>query len=295
MAFGRLPGLRWLGPTLQERAIRRRPIPSSGEEIPVVGLGTARTFNVGESSDERAPLRAVLRRFVELGGTVVDTAPAYGASQTVLGDLAADLDIVDQLFMATKVSARGRRAGIQQMERSLQLLNRESVELIQVHNLADWETQLPVLREWKQAGRIRYIGITTSRLRQYDDFLAVMESQDDLDFVQLNYNIGQRAAEERLLPLAREKGMAVLVNRPYQRARLFGHVEGRELPDWAAEFEAESWGQFFLKFILSHPAVTCVIPATSSPDHLSDNMGAAYGTLPDEAMRRRMVEYFESP
>ncbi len=292
-ALGRLPGFPPSPAFAQGPNMLQRPIPSSGELIPAVGLGTARTFNVGTSEDERAPLREVLRLFVEMGGTVLDTAPAYRAAEVVSGDLAAELGVVDDLFLATKVSARSRSEGIAQMERSLERLHRERLDLIQVHNLIDVDTQLATLREWKEAGRIRYLGITTSSLRAYDAFEAVMRSQP-LDFVQLNYSIGTRKAEERLLPLAADRGMAVIVNRPYEVARLFGAVEGQELPEWAAEFDCASWGQFFLKFILSHPAVTCVIPATSKPHHLQDNMGAGYGRLPDEATRERMVSFFEA-
>jgi aryl-alcohol dehydrogenase-like predicted oxidoreductase len=277
----------------QEPSMRRRPIPSTGEEIPVVGLGTSRTFDVGDSAGEREPLREVVRRFVELGGRLLDTAPGYGNSERVSGELAADLGVSDRLFFATKVGAESREAGIEQMETSLRLLRRQSLDLIQVHNLRGWQTQLGTLREWKAAGRVRYLGITTSSDRQYEDFARVMEGET-LDFVQIDYSLGNRGAEERLLPLAAERGMAVIINLPFQRARLFQAVQGRELPAWAAEFDCASWGQFFLKFVLSHPAVTCAIPATSNPDHLRDNMGAGYGRLPDAAQRRRMVEFFES-
>lgn len=287
VALGRLPAFG------QAPEILKRPIPSSGELLPVVGLGTARTFNVGDSEDERAPLRAVLEAFVEMGGTLLDTAYGYGNSEAVSGDLAKQLGVVDRLFIATKVAAQERERGIEQMETSMRRLNRSVIDLMQVHNLRGWQTQLATLREWKAAGRIRYIGITTSRNRQHDDFARVMESEE-LDFVQLNYSLGSRQAEERLLPLAADRGMAVLVNVPYMGGRLFQAVQGAQLPEWAAEFDAQSWGQFFLKFIISHPAVTCPIPATAKVHHLRDNMGAAYGRMPDEAMRRRMVEFFEA-
>jgi aryl-alcohol dehydrogenase-like predicted oxidoreductase len=287
LALGRLPAF------AEASEIIKRPIPSSGELIPAVGLGTARTFNVGTSEEERAPLREVLEAFVAMGGTVLDTAPGYRNSERVAGELARELGVTDKLFMATKVGAEDRERGIEQMQNSMRLLDRDVIDLMQVHNLRGWRTQLATLREWKAAGRIRYIGITTSSLRQYELFAEIME-KEELDFVQLNYSIATREAEKRLLPLARDRGMAVLVNRPYNLARLFRAVEGHELPDWAAEFDAASWGQFFLKFILSHPAVTCPIPATSKVAHLRDNMGAAYGRLPDERTRRRMVELFES-
>ena len=287
VALGRLPAF------AQAPEILKRPIPSSGELIPVVGLGTARTFNVGDSEEERAPLRAVLEAFVEMGGTLLDTAYGYGNSEAVSGDLAKQLGVVDRLFMATKVAAQEKQQGIEQMETSMRRLNRSVIDLMQVHNLRGWQIQLATLREWKAAGRIRYIGITTSRNRQHDDFARVMGSEE-LDFVQLNYSLGSRQAEERLLPLAADRGMAVLVNVPFMGGRLFQAVQGVQLPEWAAEFDAQSWGQFFLKFIISHPAVTCPIPATAKVHHLRDNMGAAYGRLPDEAMRRRMVEFFEA-
>lgn len=287
LALGRLPAFG------QTPELIRRAIPSSGERVPAVGLGTARTFNVGMSEAELAPLREVMAAFIELGGTVLDTAPGYGSSEAVSGALARELDVVDRLFIATKVAATEKAQGIEQMENSMRLLNRSAIDLMQIHNLRGWETQLATLREWKAAGRFRYIGITTSRDSQYDDFAAVME-REELDFVQLNYSLGSRKAEERLLPLAADRGMAVLVNLPYMRGRLFQAVEGHELPEWAAEFDATSWGQFFLKFILAHPAVTCPIPATTKVHHLRDNMGAAYGRLPDEAMRRRMIEFFDA-
>ena len=287
LALGRLPGL------AQPSEIMKRPIPSTGELIPVVGLGTARTFNVGESEEERAPLREVLEAFVEMGGTVLDTAPGYRNSEEVSGDLAEDLGATDRLFMATKVAAEAKEQGIEQMQNSMRLLNRDVIDLMQVHNLRGWSTQLATLREWKAAGRVRYIGITTSRERQYDDFVAVME-KEELDFIQVNYSIAARTAEERILPLAADRGVAVLINLPYGRGGLFQAVEGQDLPEWAAEFDAESWGQFFLKFIISHPAVTCPIPATTKVRHLRDNMGAAYGRLPDEATRKRMTEFFDA-
>jgi diketogulonate reductase-like aldo/keto reductase len=211
----------------------------------------------------------------------------------VSGLLAKDLGVTDRLFMATKVAAEEKEQGIEQMENSMSLLNRSVIDLMQVHNLRGWQTQLATLREGKAEGKFRYIGITTSRDSQYDDFAAVME-QEELDFVQINYSLGSRVAEERLLPLAADRGMAVLVNLPYGRGRMFQAVEGHELPEWAAEFDAETWGQFFLKFIISHPAVTCPIPATTKAHHALDNMRAAYGRLPDEAMRRRIVEWFDA-
>ncbi len=276
----------------QSSEIMRRPIPSSGELLPVVGLGTSQTFNVETTEEELAPLREVVRTFVDMGGVLLDTAYGYRNSETVSGVLANDLVVTDRLFMATKVAAETREQGVEQMENSMNLLKRSVIDLMQVHNLRGWQTQLATLREWKAAGRFRYIGITTSSTRQYDDFAAVME-QEDLDFIQVNYSLAARTAEERILPLAADRGMAVLCNLPFGRGRLFQAVEGHELPEWAAEFDASSWGQFFLKFIISHPSVTCPIPATTKAHHAADNMGAAYGRLPDDAMRRRMVSFFD--
>lgn len=266
----------------------RRPIPSTGEPIPAVGLGTWRTFDVGDSPAEREPLREVLRRFVALGGRVIDSSPMYGAAETVVGDLAAELRVHDALFLATKVWTTGREAGVAQMERSLQRLRTRRLDLMQVHNLVDWQIHLRTLREWKQAGRIRYLGVTHYTASAYGELERVMRSEP-LDFVQLNYSLGEPEAERRLLPLARDRGIAVLVNRPFAAGGLFGRVRGQPLPPWAADFDCESWAQFFLKWVLAHPAVTCVIPATSRPEHLTDNMRAGLGALPDAATRERMV------
>ncbi|HWP91967.1 MAG TPA: aldo/keto reductase [Thermodesulfobacteriota bacterium] len=274
-----------------KKPIIKRRIPSTGEEIPAVGLGTARTFNLipGES---REPLKEVLRLFVEMGGTVVDTSPMYGTAESVIGDLASQLNIVDSLFIATKVWTTGKEAGIEQMENSMKLLHRKKIDLMQVHNLVDVMTQLETLRAWKKEGKIRYLGVTHSRVSAHPELEKIVE-KENLDFVQLNYNIETRDAERRLLPLAAEKGTAVLINEPFEKGDLFGKVKGKALPPWAAEFDCTSWAQFFLKYIISNPAVTCVIPATSKPQHLKDNMQACYGRLPDEGMRRRMVEYMK--
>ena len=287
LAFGRLPAF------AQSGLINKRPIPSTGEMIPVVGLGTARTFNAESTPEQLAPLLDVMKAFSYMGGTVLDTAPSYGRAEVVCGELMAELELHDKLFVATKVRTEGIEAGIEQMENSMNVLGRNTLDLMQVHNLRDWQNQLATLRDWKAEGRFRYIGITTSSNRQYDDFAAVME-KEELDFVQINYSLGQRQAEERLLPLAADRGMAVLVNLPYGRGRLFEAVEGQTLPEWAAEFDAASWGQLFLKYILGHPAVTCPIPATTKARHAEDNMGAAFGRYPDEAMRKRIVEWFEA-
>ena len=269
-------------------ALLQRLIPSSGQTIPAIGLGTWRTFDVGKSTDERAPLREVLERFVALGGRVIDSSPMYGSAEQVTGDLGADLGVLDKLFVATKVWTSGREAGIRQMEQSLRLLRVKRLDLMQIHNLVDWRTHLRTLREWKEAGRVRYLGVTHYTASAYDELERVLRAEV-LDFVQVNYSLGEREAERRILPLARDSGIAVLVNRPFSAGDLFGRVRGRPLPPWTAEFDCESWAQFFLKWILAHPAVTCAIPATSRPQHLVDNMKAAIGTLPDEAVREKMV------
>jgi diketogulonate reductase-like aldo/keto reductase len=269
-------------------SILERPIPSSGERIPAVGLGTWRTFDVGAAAAERAPLKEVLQRFVELGGRVVDSSPMYGSAESVVGDLAADLAITDKLFLATKVWTSGRDAGVAQMEQSLRRLRSQRLDLMQIHNLLDWRTHLRTLRDWKQAGRIRYLGVTHYTSSAYDELERVLRGEP-LDFVQVNYSLGEREAERRILPLARDRAIAVLVNRPFSAAGLFQRVRGQTLPTWAAEFDCESWAQFFLKWILAHPAVTCVIPGTSRPQHLVDNMKAGHGKLPDAAMRERMA------
>lgn len=268
-----------------------RPIPSSGERLPVVGIGTNR-YRTGSEADV-APLRETLKTFVAAGGKVIDTAPIYGSSELVLGELIAALGIRDQLFLATKVYASGREAGIEDMNASFKRLRTNKIDLIQVHSLSDTETQLATMREGKAAGRYRYVGVTTSRDSQYEDMEAVLK-KEKLDFVQVDYSIENRTAAERILPLAIERGVATLINLPFGRASLFSSVRGKPLPPWAAEFDCRSWAQFFLKYVISHPAVTCAIPGTRKPAHIADNLGAARGRLPDQPMRRKMEQYFEA-
>lgn len=274
------------------RQILKRKIPGSGEALPAIGLGTARTFDIGPDADEHAQRREVLRLFVEGGGTLVDSSPMYGAAESVVGQLATELGAHRSLFLATKVWTRGRDAGIQQMERSMRLLGSERVDLMQVHNLVDWQTHLPTLRDWKERGRIRYLGITHYRVDAFDELERLMRKHE-LDFVQFNYSIATRDAERRLLPLAAERGIATLINKPFENAALFNKVRGHSLPSWTADFDCTSWAQFFLKFILSHPDVTCTIPATRKPKHLIDNMRAGLGRLPDADERRRMIDHLE--
>ena len=269
--------------------ILHRAISKSGEKIPVIGLGTSGTFNAGTSASERAPLKEVLRLFYGSGGRVIDTSPMYKRAEVVIGDLAAELGLNENFFMATKVWTKGKGAGIRQMNESFEKLRVRTMELMQVHNLVDLQTQLKTLRQWKEEGRIRYIGITHSHASAFNDLEKVMRAED-LDFVQLNYSIAEPEAAERLLPLAQDRGIAILANRPFARGSLFKKVRGKNLPEWAKEFDCESWAQFFLKFVISHPAVTCAIPATSKPHHLVDNMKGGTGRLPDESLRRRMFD-----
>lgn len=276
----------------------KRPIPKTGELLHAVGLGTWQTFDVGGDAGGRAAAREVLARFVKAGGQMVDSSPMYGSSESVVGDLVADLGVEKSLFLATKVWTSGREAGIRQMEESMRRMrtltqNHRAMDLMQVHNLTDVKTQLKTLREWKEQGRIRYLGITHYHEGAYAELERLIKSEQ-LDFAQFNYNVATTAAEERLLPVCAEFRTAVIVNRPFEEGDLFRRVKGRELPRWAEEFDCHSWAQFFLKFILAHPAVTCAIPATRNPDYLVDNMGAALGRLPDAAMRRRMVQYMRS-
>jgi len=266
-----------------------RKIPKTGEAIPAIGLGSWQTFDVGAAASARAAQREVLKLFAEHGGRVVDSSPMYGESESVIGDLAAELGIASKLFLATKVWTSGRTDGIRQMEESFRRMRTKRMDLMQIHNLVDWKTHLKTLRDWKAQGKVRYLGITHYTESAYDDLARVMESED-IDFVQFNYNIIARTAEKRLLPLAQEKKIAVLVNRPFEKAGLFDKVHGKELPPWAKDIDCTSWAQFFLKFILGHPAVTCAIPATSKPKHLLDNMQAGLGRLPDAATRERMAK-----
>ncbi len=268
-----------------------RPIPKGGELIPVIGLGTSRVFDVGSSESERAAVKAVLDALVESGGRVVDTAPMYGRAEGVVGELVAAAGLRSRLFLASKVRTTGHDAGLAQLETSLKLVGAGRMDLMQVHNLVDVKTQLATLRKLKEAGRIRYVGVSHWKASGHAELEKTLRDEA-LDFVQLNYSIVEREAEARLLPLAIERRVAVLVNRPFARGDLFDRVKGKPLPDWAASFDAASWGQFFLKFVVSHPAVTCAIPATAKVEHLRDNMAAGFGRLPDQATRERMAAMF---
>jgi aryl-alcohol dehydrogenase-like predicted oxidoreductase len=265
-----------------------RPIPSTGERIPAIGMGTWQTFDVGTSARARAPLRQVLAAFVDGGGRVLDSSPMYGNSETVAGDLAVELGVRDRLFVATKVWIRGKAEGVRQMEASMRKLRVDRVDLMQVHNLVDVDLHLDTLRGWKREGRIRYLGVTHYTASSRDAVARVVQATP-LDFIQINYSVGERDAERRLFPLAREKGVAVIANRPFAGGDLFARLRGRPLPDWAKDIDCASWAQVLLKFVVSHPVVTCAIPATSKVDHVRDNLGALHGRLPDESLRARIV------
>jgi len=271
----------------------RKPIPSSGEQLPVIGMGTSRTFDVGDDAQARAALLPVLQAFFDQGGALIDSSPMYGSSEQVTGDLLREIDNRDALFAATKVWTYGKQDGIEQMQRSMQRMGVEVFDLMQIHNLRDWQVHLETLQEWKRQGRVRYIGITTSHGRFHEELESILDIEP-FDFVQFSYSIGNRTVEQRLLPLAAERGMATLINRPFQRGELFAKVKGKPLPDWAAEFDCASWAQFFLKFVVAHPAVTCAIPATSKLHHMRDNMAAGFGRLPDATLRKRMISHFEA-
>jgi diketogulonate reductase-like aldo/keto reductase len=270
-----------------------RPIPSSGERLPVIGLGTWQTFDVGGDERARAPLREVLSAMTESGAKLIDSSPMYGSSESVVGDLVAELELRPRLFLATKVWTSGREEGIRQMEQSFRRLRVEKLDLMQVHNLVDVAVHTRTLADWKQAGRVRYVGIThytSSAFREVERWLK----GGNYDFLQINYSLDEPEAAERLLPLAHDKNAAVIVNRPFGKGSMFRRTRGKPLPDWARELGIASWAQYFLKWIVAHPAVTCAIPGTSKPEHMQDNLGAAHGALPDAAMRARMAEYFAS-
>jgi len=285
-AAGRAGGAGGEGPL----PMATRPIPRSGERLPVIGLGTWRTFDVGPDEAERAPRREVLRRFLAGGGRAIDSSPMYGAAEEVVGDLLAGLppDLRSRAFLATKVWTSGRAAGEAQMAESLRKLRAPRVDLMQVHNLLDWREHLATLRAWKAQGRIRYAGVTHYAAGALDELEAVVR-REGIDFVQLPYSAARREAEARLLPAAAETGTAVLVMRPFEEGDLFRAVRGRPLPAWAGELGASTWSEVFLKFILGHPAVTAVIPATANPEHVLENLRAGRGPLPDAALRRRMA------
>lgn len=266
----------------------KRRIPSSGEELPAVGLGTWQTFDVGGDRGELDQRQEVLRVLFEAGGSVIDSSPMYGRAEAVTGALLTRMKARDKAFLATKVWTTGERAGIQQMQSSAAKLQTGTIDLMQIHNLQDWRTHLKTLRAWKEQGTFRYVGITHYTVSALDDLAAIIRAER-LDFVQFGYSIGVRAAEQRLLPLCAERGVAVIANQPFDSGQHFSQARGKPLPDWAGEIDAGSWGQVFLKYLLGHPAVTCVIPGTARPEHMRDNVAAGFGRLPDAALRSRMA------
>ncbi|MEM7542311.1 MAG: aldo/keto reductase [Pseudomonadota bacterium] len=267
-------------------------IPSSGERLPVIGMGSWLTFDVGTSSHGRASRTKVLKTFFDNGGTLVDSSPMYGSSEAVIGHCLKQIE-GEQLFSATKVWTPGRWLGVKQMERSVSLWHELPMDLLQVHNLLDWKTHLKTLRSWKEEGRVRYIGVTTSHGRRHDALAEIMRTEP-IDFVQLTYNIVDREAEQTLLPIALDKGIAVIANRPFKHSLLFDPVRHLPVPGWARDIDCDNWAQIFLKFAVSHPAVTCAVPATSRVDHMQENMGALKGTMPNAAQRLAMAVHYAS-
>ena len=277
----------------QPAGLLARPIPSSGEALPIVGLGTWQVFDAGNDSAARAPLKDVLKHFFAGGGRLLDSSPMYGTSESVVGDLCAELNVCAPLFIATKVWTSGRDEGIRQMETSFRRLRAKTMDLMQVHNLLDVTTHTKTLLDWKAKGRVRYIGITHYTSSAYAEVEKTLKAAP-YDFLQINYSLGERESEKRLLPLARERNVAVIANRPFAEGAMFRKVRGKPLPEWAKEIGVQSWAQYFLKWILGNPAVTCVIPGTGNAEHMADNLAAGRGALPDAAQRRRMLEHFDS-
>ena len=275
------------------RTMATRAVPGSREAIPVIGMGSSNTFDVGASDAERAPLGEVLRALTDAGGTVIDTSPMYGRAEQTIGDLVESLGLRSRLWFATKVWTRGRESGRQQIEESFRRLRTDRLELLQIHNLLDWREHVPTIRSLQQQGKVRYSGITHYRADAHAELERVL-GEERFDWVQFNYSLAEREAEQRLLPYCMDRGVAVMINRPFADGALFARVRGKPLPPWAAEVGCTSWAQYFLRFAISHPAVTCAIPATSKPHHMRDNAAAGAAPLPDEQQRRRMAEYFQA-
>ena len=270
----------------------QRFIPSTGEAIPVTGIGSWKRFDVTNDSPEREDLKKILTLMHQHKATLIDSSPMYGRSEQVIGELTQETGLAGNFFYATKVWTSGKDAGIKQMKESMRKMNRSVMDLIQIHNLVDWQTHLKTLRQWKSEGLIRYTGITHYTTSFHAQLEQIIQ-KEPLDFVQFNYSIATRNAEKRLLPLAMDKGVAVIINEPLEKGKLFDKVKNKSLPSWAAGYDIQSWAGFFLKYIISHPAVTCVIPATSNPLHMEDNLVAGEGRIPDEKGRKKMVEYFD--
>ena len=291
--LGALAGLALTRAAHGTERMHTRAIPSSGEALPVIGLGTWQTFDVGGNAAAQAPLKEVLQALFEAGGRVVDSSPLYGSSESVVGELCAQLGICEPLFMATKVWTQGREDGVRQMQRSIERMRAGRMDLMQVHNLVDVEAHTKTLLEWKARQRVRYIGITHYASSGHAAVERWLKTRQ-YDFVQINYSLDEPESERRILPLARELGVAVMVNRPFATGGMFRRTRGKPLPAWAAELGIESWAQYFLKWIVAHPAVTCAIPATSKPAHMRDNARAGHGVLPNAGQRRRMAEHYSS-
>ncbi len=279
--------------TREPSAMLMRTIPSSEEKLPVIGLGTWQAFDVNLTADIRNQLEDVLSLFVKLGGSLIDSSPMYDRAEEVIGELTSALRLREKLFLATKVWTEGKHSGVESIERSMQLLRTKRIDLMQVHNLVDVNTQLATLHEWKRQGRIRYIGITHYESGALGEIEKLMRSES-FDFLQINYSLMEPEADERVLPLAQERGIAVIANRPFGAGDLFEKVRSKPLPDWAADYDCRSWAQFFLKWIVANPAITCVIPATNKPHHLKDNMQGGVGRMPDAKTRRRMTKLMSS-
>jgi diketogulonate reductase-like aldo/keto reductase len=291
--LGALAGLALTRAAHGTERMHTRAIPSSGEALPVIGLGTWQTFDVGGNAAAQAPLKEVLQALFEAGGRVVDSSPMYGSSESVVGGLCAQLGICEPLFMATKVWTQGREDGVRQMQRSIERLRAGRMDLMQVHNLVDVEAHTQTLLEWKAQQRVRYVGITHYAASGHAAIERWLKTRQ-YDFVQINYSLDEPESERGILPLAQELGVAVMVNRPFATGGMFRRTRGKPLPQWAAELGIESWAQYFLKWIVAHPAVTCAIPATSKPAHMRDNAGAGAGAMPNAGQRRRMAEHYSS-
>ncbi|HEX3861646.1 MAG TPA: aldo/keto reductase [Stellaceae bacterium] len=279
---------------MAEPAMITRPIPATGEAMPVIGLGTWQVFDVGVDDRARQPLQTVLRDFTAAGARMIDSSPMYGRAEAVTGDLVRDMNLRQRLFLATKVWTSGREQGIAQMRRSAELMNAGVLDLIQIHNLLDWRTHLATLRQMKAAGQVRYIGITHYTTRSLPELARILDNEPGIDFVQCGYSLATRDAEKLLLPTAAARKVAVIVNQPFEQGDLFRRVRGRALPDWAADFDCSSWAQLFLKYLIGDPAVTCVIPATASPEHMADDLKGGLGRLPDADQRAAIRRLWDS-
>jgi diketogulonate reductase-like aldo/keto reductase len=279
--------------SFNQKRMNERKIPSTGELLPIVGLGTWQSFDIGNDLHQREQLSEVLINMNELGGKMIDSSPMYGRSETVVGELTTKLNIQNKFFYATKVWIEGKQQGIYQMNASFHKMKREAMDLMQVHNLVDWKTHIKTLKDWKEKGKIRYVGFTHYTNASHNTLVKLIRSERP-DFVQFNYSINERNAEKELLNVAKEHGTAVIINRPYAGGALFRKIRGKALPEWCKEMEITSWGQYFLKFILANEAINCVIPGTSNPKHLIDNMKAGFGRLPNDAEKKRMLQYLDS-